>query len=420
VIYRAGRILARDDLLLDGGALFVERGRIRAVLRSSAAIRRARTRGAGEVVDLGDGLLVPGLVDAHAHLELSDMRGALPGDRGFAAWLRSIVPARRARSRADFARSVESGTQRLLETGTTTVGDIVSTEGGLSGRRRGLRGVLYREVLDVGDPARLAASLAFAGRRLRSAHGLREGISPHAPYTTSRELLARAAALARRRALPVAVHWEESSAEREWLEHGRGELARLLRASPRAAGLELLREAGLLGPRTALVHGNHPRPRELAAIAAAGSVIVHCPGTHRFFGREPFPWSRIRRAGIAVALGTDSLASNEDLDVYREMRLFRSSTPGARPADVWAMATTSAARALGLEAEIGALLPGRWADFVLHRFQPSSPSAALERLTCGEGAVVATYSSGRERYRRTPPRRLRVSADFRAHAEPMP
>jgi cytosine/adenosine deaminase-related metal-dependent hydrolase len=410
VIFRAGRILARDDLLLDGGALLVERGRIRALLRSNAAVRRARTRGGGAVVDLGEGLLVPGLVDAHAHLELSDMRGALPGDRGFAGWLRAIVPVRRARSRADFARSVERGARRLLETGTTAVGDIVSTEGGLSGRRSGLRGVLYREVLDVGDPARLAAALAFAGRRLRSAHGLREGISPHAPYTTSPELLARASALARRRALPVAVHWEESSAEREWMEHGRGELARLLHASPRAAGLELLRDAGLLGPRTALVHANHPRPCELATVAATGAVIVHCPGTHRFFGREAFPWSRIRRAGIPVALGTDSLASNEDLDMQREMRLFRGATPGARPSEVWAMATTIAAQALGMEDEAGALLPGKCADFALHRFQPSSPAAALERLTSGEGAVDATYSSGRERYRRAqPPRRPRFS-----------
>jgi len=375
----------------------VRRGRIEGLLRTSAAIRRAQAKGAGTLVDLGEGLLVPGLVNAHAHLELSCLRGALRGDRGFVPWIRSIVPARRARTEADFALSVEQGARRLVATGTTTVGDIVSTRGSLRGSRCGMRGVLYREVLDVGDPRRLEAALSFVRRPLRAARGLREGLSPHAPYTTSRELLARAAVLARRRDVPVAIHWEESRAEREWLEDGSGEFARILRQSPHASGLEMLGAAGLLNRRTALVHGNHPTRRELEAIARAGSVLVHCPGTHRFFAREPFPWTRFRRAGIPVALGTDSLASNEDLDVYREMRLFRASVPAASPGEVWEMATTAAARALGMEREVGTLLPGRAADFVLHAFLPRDREQALESLTCEGGRVVCLHVGGRRR-----------------------
>jgi cytosine/adenosine deaminase-related metal-dependent hydrolase len=399
VILRASRLLARDDLLIDGGALHVERGRIRAVLRSSSALRRARACGRGPLVDLGEGLLVPGLVDAHAHLELTGLHGRLPARSGFVDWLLAIVPARRALSQDDFARAAERGARRLLETGTTAVGDIVSNPGALAASRHGLRGVLYRELLDIGDAERRARALAFVARRMR-ARVLREGLAPHAPYTTSRELLERAALLAQRRALPVTVHWEESRDERAWLERGSGALAAILRASPRCSGLEMLRAAGLLGRRTVLVHANHATPRELEVVARSGATIVHCPGTHAFFGREPFPWARVRRAGIALALGTDSLASNEDLNLYREMSLFRRAVPAARPAEVWAMATRLAARALGLERETGAFLPGRFADAALIRCRARTPAQALERLTGGEGEVAATFVGGRERYRR--------------------
>jgi len=132
--------------------------------------------------------------------------------------------------------------------------------------------------------------------------------------------------LVRRRRLAVAIHWSETAAERAWLEEGQGPLAAVLGTSPRTSGLDLLEAAGLLASSTALVHGNHPRRDEAARLAAHGVSLVHCPGTHAFFGREPFDFERALRAGVRIALGTDSLASNEELDLRREARLLRRAS----------------------------------------------------------------------------------------------
>ncbi len=398
MIFRASRVLAGPEHLHDGGGLLVRHGRIHGVLRSAGAVRRARAREAGAFVDLGEGLLVPGLVNAHAHLELTLLAGKCARERAFVAWIRALLRAKRALRTGDLARSVERGAARLLETGTTTVGDIVSTEGGLKGNRLGLRAVLYREVLDAGDASRTEVALRFVRRALRKQPLIREGLAPHAPYSTGRTLLGAAASLARRRKLPVTIHWAESTAEREWLEEGSGDFAGILRASPSDSGLNLIQEAGLLGRGTSLVHGNHPARGEPERIASAGSVIVHCPGTHRFFGRASFPWLRYRRAGIEIGLGTDSLASNEDLDLYREMALFRRSAPAVAPADVWRMATTACARAMGLAGEVGELTRGSRADFALHSSAPPTLAGALEALTSASGRIASTWVAGRQRW----------------------
>ncbi len=368
---------------------------------SAGAVRRARAREAGAFIDLGEGLLVPGLVNAHAHLELTLLAEKCPADRGFVAWIRALLRAKRALRAGDLARSVQRGSARLLETGTTTVGDIVSTEGGLRGNRLGLRAVLYREVLDAGDASRTEVALRFVRKALRVKSLITEGLAPHAPYSTGRALLRAAASLARRRKLPVTIHWAESPSEREWLEEGSGDFAGILSSSPGDTGLNLIEEAGLLDRGTSLVHGNDPARGELERIASAGSVVVHCPGTHRFFDRPSFPWLRYRRAGIEIALGTDSLASNEDLDLYREMAAFRRSAPAAAPADVWRMATTVGARAVGQAGEVGGLTRGSRADFALHPIAPSTLAEALEALTYASGAsgrVAAVWVGGRPRW----------------------
>ncbi len=395
-LFTARTLLPGPDRRLDGGGLLVSRGRVERVLASPAAVARARATRRVELVDLGDVVVTSGLVDAHAHLELGEFHGRLPRSEGFAAWVAAIVEERRRTGIEAYRRGLERGARRLLETGTTTAGDIDATDAHEGADPSLLRLRRYREVLDVRDPDRTPSALRRVRRKLRETRARFEGISPHAPFTVSPGLLAGVARLVARRRIPLQVHWSESEEEVGWLRHGTGPFARFLPPSPRRGGLDLLDEAGLLGPGTTLVHGNHPVRGEPPRIAAAGAVLVHCPGTHAFFGREAFPWSRYRRAGVLLALGTDSLASNEDLDLRREMRLAREAVPGLHPREVWAMGTTAAARALGLEERVGRLERGFEADFVAWTgLGHERTDALLEALTAQEGKVARAWIGGR-------------------------
>jgi cytosine/adenosine deaminase-related metal-dependent hydrolase len=392
-VFRLRRCLLDAEHWVEDGGLLVLRGRVHRVLCSRAAVRRAGAR----VLDLGHGIVTAGLVNAHAHLELSGLAGLLPAARGFAAWVGDLLRARAARGPEALERDAAAGAQRLLLTGTTTVGDIDTTGAGLRAARAGAgpRRVLYREVLDAFDPARRRSALASVRRGWRARADLSEGLSPHAPFTASPELLRGVARIACARRLPVAIHWSESAEELLWLERGAGPFAALLPASPKRRGLDAIREAGLLGPRTALIHGNLPRRGEPALLAEAGATLVHCPGTHAFFGREAFPWARYRRAGVRLALGTDSLASNLDLDLRRELSLARDAAPELPPARLWRMATENGAAALGLAGAVGTLRAGACADLAWFAAEPRSLRAALEVLTAGEPDVLGVWLGGR-------------------------
>lgn len=391
----AGRaVLVDARTWIEGGGLCLEGGKIERVLRSRGAVRRARARG-GRYLELEDMVLTPGLVDAHAHLDLGRLHGRVSGRLGFVAWIRALVAARLGLEPADFEAGVRTGARALLAGGTTAVGDIDASGASTRlARTLGLRTVVYRELLDAWDPARTAGALGAVRRRIRVTTRVREGLSPHAPYTTSPELLAGARELVRGRGVPVTIHWSETREERDWLEGARGPLAAILPASPRRSGLELLAQAGLLSRRTSLVHGNHARADELAELTRRGVTLVHCPGTHAFFGRERFPLARVRAAGVRLALGTDSLASNEALDLRREMALLRAAFPRLAPGEVFAMATEGGAGALAWPS-LGHLRAGAEADVVAWKLAAEGQGAALEELTSAIPLVGRVFVAGR-------------------------
>jgi cytosine/adenosine deaminase-related metal-dependent hydrolase len=393
MIVAARAILVDARTWVDGGGLWIERGIVRRVLRSRRAVQRARGARSLEL----EGLVVtPGLVDAHAHLDLGELRARLPARLGFVPWIRALIGERTGLSRLDLERAVRAGARALLASGTTAIGDIDAS--GTSARlasRLGARLLVYREVLDAWDPARTAAGLRRLRAPMPARARVREGLSPHAPYTTSTALLAGARALAERRGLPLAIHWAESHEEERWLRLGSGPLSALLPTSPRCSGLALLDTAGLLAPRTALVHGNCPRAGEPELLARRGVTLVHCPGTHAFFARPRFPLERYRAAGVPLALGTDSLASNQDLDMRREMALLRASFPRLAPAEAFAMGTEGAARALA-HPSLGHLRPDAAADLVGWRLAARSRASALEELTAARPPVERVLVGGRE------------------------
>jgi aminodeoxyfutalosine deaminase len=382
VLPRASRI---SELLCDA-RLELSQGTVRSLTPSQGS------SGSDAELDLSDCVLVPGLVNAHAHLELSGMLGALPGHLGFGPWVRALMEDRAGRTLGSMTADAQRGLAASLACGVTTIGDIASTDAMETMiRSEPLPRVrLYREAIDAWDSDRTQAALDRLARPWPA--GLDRGFSPHAPFTVSRALLRGIAHMDG--ASQIMMHWSETSAEVEWLTQGSGVWAERLGPSPLTTGLELLAEAGLLTPRTTLVHGNVPQPGELERIARAGASLVHCPGTHAFFGREPFPFHAVRALGINLAIGTDSLASNDTLDMRLELRRLQACYPELSAMELLAMGTTAGAKALGYVGQIGALEPGYSADAVALETRAATAKEVAHEWITGTAAIRGVLLAG--------------------------
>jgi len=390
-IFTGRQVLFSSREVASRGGFSERDGVIEELFKSQQAVEQAAKATGAEVVDLGELVLVPGLVNAHAHLELSDMRGRVSPAGRFPDWIRALITARGELGEESRAASYEAGALELARSGCTLVADIDSCGLASAGSgERFVRVIAYREALDIGDAGRRESLLAS----LKAQSELR-AVSPHSPYTTSPELLSAVATLATDQELALGVHWAETPEESEWMEQACGPFAALLGSdSPRRPGLELLRTAGLLSSRLALYHANHPTPSEIEQVKQSGASVVHCPGTHAFFNREPFPLAAWREAGVNLALGTDSLASNDDLSMLREQRLMRESFPELPADECFRMATENGAAAMGLAREAGQLRVGSWADFAGFEAPVDSRDELLEALTTEQAAPRGTWIGG--------------------------
>ena len=382
--------------MLREGALWIGNGRIQRVLHSQGELRACRRRSGAQLVHLGDALVAPGYVDAHAHLELSALRARVPAGRSFADWIGTLLAERGRIEAAGLAAAARAGADELLASGTTLVADVDSL--GVCARAlRGhpLRRIPFHELLDARDPSRTQPALARVRAALREPARLGHGFSPHAPTTVSAELASGIALLARRRCARVMVHWAETPEEELWLERGEGALAKLLRGSPHERGLALLEDARLVGPRTLLVHGNQARADERARVVRAGAALVHCPGTHAFFARARFALAAWRAAGARLALGTDSLASNRALDMRAEIAELLRAQPGLHPREAWELGTRGGAQALGLAGRAGELVPGAYADWIVLGGAPARASELWELVVRPDAPIREVWIGGR-------------------------
>lgn len=320
-------------------------------------------------VDLGHVAVLPGLVNAHTHLDLSGFRQPIPSTSGFTDWLRAVIAQRRALSAEQVGAHIAAGLAESLAHGVTLLGDI-SGQGGSAAilADAPLRSVVFHEMLGLSaERARLAEE--SAGRFLDSipnTFNCRPGLSPHAPYSVRRELFRAVAELARKRALPVAIHLAETREELELLQWRQGPFVGFLESlgvwEPSGLvqnPLEVVTLNQDVAPLL-LIHGNYLDPGALPPAA----TVVYCPRTHAHFGHAPHPYRQFLERGIGVALGTDSRASNPDLDLLAEARHVHRTDPSFDGATLLRMATLNGAAALGRSQETGSLTPGKSADLV--------------------------------------------------------
>jgi cytosine/adenosine deaminase-related metal-dependent hydrolase len=347
---------------LEGGTITLEADRIVAV--EPRGSRRAD-------LDLGDAALLPGLVNAHTHLDLTGLRGQCPPGRDLPSWLRTVIAARRRHSPADVDRDVRQGLAECVRHGTTLVGDVSSSGASLPALRDApLRAVVFRELLGLTEQ-RAAQAWADAEHwlaRVEASATCRPGLSPHAPYSVRASLFELAAERARRDGLAVSIHLAESRDELDLLRQRSGPFVPFLNElgvwdpDGLVSGYdEILRLNQRVTPLL-LAHGTYLDPR---AKLLARTKVVYCPRTHAAFGHRPHPFREMLRHRVRVALGTDSLASNPDLSVWNEVRYLRERYPDIPARKLLRMATLSGAEALGWELETGSLEPGKSADLLV-------------------------------------------------------
>lgn len=383
--YRARWVLPIATAPIANGVVAVERGRI--------AYVGAHDGGpAGTEEDLGDVLLLPGLVNAHCHLELTAMRGFLE-DLEFRRWILRLTKARRAvLDRDALLDSARYGLQEGISAGITSYAD--TCESGVvmqAMREAGVRGVMYQEVFGP-DPAACAESMAglrerTAGLRYLETPLVRLGVSPHAPYTVSDDLFRETAAFARQHQLPIAVHIAESALEHALVTEGSGAFADGLRARNipvarrSSSPIRLLADLNVLGASTLLIHCVRVDAGDIHEIAESRSSVAHCPASNAKLGHGTTPLGELLAAGITVGLGSDSVASNNRMNMLDEARLAlfaqrartgRSDTPSA--GEMLALATIGGARAIGIDSVAGTLEPGKQADLAAFSLDGAYPT----------------------------------------------
>jgi cytosine/adenosine deaminase-related metal-dependent hydrolase len=400
-VYSASYVLPVCAPPIAGGAVAVEAGRVVAVGRRTDIA--AAHPGAEEL--RWDGLLTPGLVNAHTHLNYSHCAHFHGNGKPFPEWILGFPAVIAATTPEQWRASADDGIRQMLATGTTAAADVVTGPAALTAQRdAGLAGVAYYEA--VFHNAHTWSRARDAWYAHVDATG--SGISPHTPYTLDTPVLAELALAARTRGVRLHPHAAETVDEVAFTVTGSGAFADMARS----AGLQLglvgcgsgrtpvaeLDAAGLLGPDSHVAHGIHVSAADRALLRSRGTVVALCPRSNVRLASGEAPVAAYRAEGNAVAVGTDSLASVASLDLWADVRLLRDialrqGSP-AEGLDRWLVeaATLGGARALGRD-DIGMLRPGARADLAVFAVDPGAdPYSTL--VADGAGNCVATVVAG--------------------------
>ncbi|MBL8184753.1 MAG: amidohydrolase family protein [Blastocatellia bacterium] len=377
-----------------------------------------------EVNAFGEAAILPGFVNCHSHLEVTAMRGALDDvEHDFRSWLLKLNDLRAAMSDDAIEEAAFRGAREGARAGVTCFGDIGRNgRAGLNGlKRAGLRGIVFQETEFSPDNRTAERDLSdlvkkFELLRADETELVRVGLSPHSPYTVGSRLFEMIAQMSIIDRIPITIHAAESANETELMMHGTGFFTEVYEKfdvewqSPHCTTIEYLERLGVLSARPLLAHCVEVSDRDISRIAANGAKIAHCPKSNAKFGHGYAPFEKFADAGIAVGLGSDSVASNNVCDMLEEARFAALSARnrpdskrfvGAR--EVLRASTLGGAQALGMEDIVGTLRSGKQADIAVVSLeniaqQPVSDIEAALVFSSNARDVMMTFVAGEAVY----------------------
>ena len=368
MIIRARVVITMDGPPIENGAVAVSGDRIADV----GKFPEISARHAGEeIVDLGEQTLLPGLINAHCHLDYTCLRGEIPRQKSFTDWIRAINVEKAKLSPGDYVRSINEGFAEAKRFGTTTIATLTAFPELIERIQPPIRTWWFAELIDVRDPGRANEIVDLAVEKLKVAKHW--GLAPHAPFTASEKLYRRCEEAANEDFLRLATHLAESREEMSMFRDASGPLFQFMQ--------EIARPMEDCGYETSLAHfTRHVDTEEPWLITHLNELaesdfdlllgakpnfhIIHCPRSHEYFGHSPFQFEKLRELGFNVCLGTDSLASNDDLNLFAEMRAFRKEFPNISSEEVLNMVTVNSAHALRQEDALGKIRSDYLADLI--------------------------------------------------------
>lgn len=381
---------------IEDGAVAIERNKIVAVER----FEEVKARHRGEVLDLGEQALLPGLINAHGHLDYTMLRGKIPPPSSFTHWIRAINAEKAGLTAKDYVASIREGFTEAQGFGTTTIANLTAFPELIAEVDEPIRTWWFGELIDVRTPERAESIADLAVESLKSAKHW--GLGPHAPFTASARLYARCEKIARRENVLLTTHLAESREEIQMFRDANGPAFEFLKSIGRPMDdcgnetpLSFLIRRQQIDERWIIAHLNELTDSDFDLLARAAKFhIAHCPRSHTFLGHAPFAWKKLRALGFNICLGTDSLASNSSLSLFSEMREFQRKEPEASSRAILEMATVNGARALGQAEALGRIAPGFSADLIAIPFAQTRADI-FDAIVAFEGRVQWMMLAGR-------------------------
>ena len=389
MIIRARIVVTMHGAPIENGAVAVSGNRIVDI----GTFDDVKARNAGNTVDLGEQALLPGLINAHCHLDYTCLRGKIAPQKSFTDWIRAINAKKSGLSPKDYVASINEGFEEAKKFGTTTIANLTAFPELIAQIQPAIRTCWFAELIDIRAPNRANELVDFAMESLRSAlecadmsalskrrhvaalQMQRWGLAPHALFTASKDLFRRSEEIAQHEHILLTTHLAESREETEMFRDSAGPLYDFMKSIGRPMedcgngtplGLFLDVARGRALPNWIAAHLNDLSESDFELLERSSSKfhVAHCPRSHNYFGHSPFAFDRLLSLGFNICLGTDSLASNESLSLFAEMRAFQKEFPSVAPEEILKLVTVNPARALRQEKELGKICPGTYADLV--------------------------------------------------------
>jgi len=404
MIIRARTVVRMDGAPIENGAVAVSGNQIADVGRFD----EIRMRNTGEIIDLGEQILLPGLINAHCHLDYTCLRGKIPQQQCFTDWIRVINTEKSKLSPKDYLPSINDGFEEAKRFGTTAVANLTGFPELISQVQTPIRTSWFAELIDIRAPERATELVDSTIKTLKQTSSW--GLAPHALFTGSKDLFRRCREIAQQERTLLTTHLAESREEMQMFRDGSGSLYEFVKnlgrpmddcgnETPLQAFLKFTGSSNALrsaGNDNAwlIAHGNELTESDFDLLERSHPKfhIVHCPRSHEYFGHTPFAFERLRSLGFNICLGTDSLASNESLSLFAEMRGFQKRFPGVSPDQIFEMVTVNPARALRSENALGQIRAGFKADLIA--IPSSGPTDIFEQIIAYDSPISWSMVNG--------------------------